>query len=108
MSWRTAKGVRGETSHHFSTILFFATHYSVGDTLKGWVEDLQAEGVNANGVEWTGDEGSALALKLKLEEKEEEGAKVVRLFAFGMEKMRKKVRKVLRECWRVELDLFVS
>ena len=57
-------------------------------------------------MEWKGDDGSALALEQELEGGE--GAKVVRLFAFGMVKMRKKVKQVLGEGWRDELDLFVS
>ena len=76
--------------------------YSVGATLKGWVADLQAEGLEVEGREWRGGRGEEEGGKA------EENDRTMRLFAFGMEKMRNKILKEIGTGWREEMDFFVS
>ncbi|GMH97484.1 hypothetical protein TrST_g13885 [Triparma strigata] len=78
------------------------TVYSVGATLKGWVADLQAEGLEVEGREWRGGRGEEEGGKA------EENDRTMRLFAFGMEKMRNKILKEIGTGWREEMDFFVS
>jgi len=79
--------------------------WGVGITLEGWVEDLNEEmgaAVEVRGVDWKG--GRAKGERAW----REESGKVMRLFCFGMDAARIKVRDELKELWDDETCWFVA
>lgn len=80
--------------------------WSVGKTLDGWVEDLKSqcgEGTSVVPREWGASSFGISDWKTEL--------RPARLFAFGMDKMRKRVESLINEKgggWNDDLDFFVS
>lgn len=80
--------------------------WSVGKTLDGWVEDLKSqcgEGTSVVPREWGASSFGISDWKT--------GLRPARLFAFGMDKMRKRVESLINEKgggWNDDLDFFVS
>ena len=84
------------------------------DTLTGWVNELNDElrrhdktsRCTVVGVEWR--PGQPIPDEENTQSNSATPVKRIRLFAFGMEKARQKVRDQIGDAWSDDVDIFVS
>ena len=98
------KDSRGRDRGHSSVVVEI---WGTGNTLSGWSDDLRAlldrihKDATVVAVNWKpGQEVPARAIC--------EGTRHIRLFAFGMEKARRRVQTQLDHDWDEDFDIFVS